>query len=68
MTKRKKSPVKVPDLDVLGQITPDAAGLDIGSEEIYACVPADRDEEWCGPFQPSPLTSLRPAKGPIRCG
>jgi transposase len=36
--------VRIPDLDVLGQVTPHAAGLDIGAEEIYACVPADRDE------------------------
>jgi transposase len=45
MTKRKKSPVNVPVLDVLEQINIHAAGLDIGSEEIYACVPADRDEQ-----------------------
>ena len=44
MAKRKKSPVNVPDLDVLEQINLHAAGLDIGAEEIYACVPADRDE------------------------
>ncbi len=44
MTKRKKSSVNVPALDVLEQINLHAAGLDIGSEEIYACVPADRDE------------------------
>lgn len=28
----------------LDQVNLSAAGLDIGSEEIYACVPADRDE------------------------
>jgi len=44
MTKRKKSSVNVPALDVLEQINLHAAGLDIGCEEIYACVPADRDE------------------------
>jgi transposase len=44
MAKRKKSSVNVPALDVLEQINLHAAGLDIGSEEIYACVPADRDE------------------------
>ncbi len=44
MTKRNKSSVNVPALDVLEQINLHAAGLDIGSEEIYACVPADRDE------------------------
>jgi transposase len=45
MAKRKKSPVNVPALDVLEQINLHAAGLDIGSEEIWACVPADRDEQ-----------------------
>jgi transposase len=44
MAKRKKAPVNVPPLDVLKQINLHAAGLDIGAEEIYACVPADRDE------------------------
>lgn len=46
--KRKKStrsPVTAPAVDILAQINLNAAGLDIGSEEIYACVPVDRDEE-----------------------
>ena len=50
MAKREKSPVKVPTLDVLEQINHHAAGLDIGSEEIWACVPADRDEQWVRAF------------------
>lgn len=33
------------DLDSLEQINLDAAGLDIGAEEIYACVPSGRDSE-----------------------
>jgi transposase len=45
MAKRKKSPVNVPVLDVLEQINLHAAGLDIGAEEIWACVPADRDAQ-----------------------
>jgi transposase len=45
MAKRKKSPVNAPGLDVLEQINLHAAGLDIGSEEIYACVPRERDEQ-----------------------
>ena len=44
MAKRKKSPVNAPDLDILEQINLDPAGLDIGAEEIYACVPVDRDQ------------------------
>jgi transposase len=49
MSKRKKSPAKspidIPSLDVLEQINLNAAGLDLGSEEIYACVPPERDEQ-----------------------
>jgi transposase len=44
MAKRKKrSPVHATPLDTLKQLNLNAAGLDIGAEEIYACVPADRD-------------------------
>jgi transposase len=32
-------------LENLAQINLDAAGLDIGASEIWACVPSDRDEE-----------------------
>jgi transposase len=45
MAKRKKSSVSIPTLDIMAQINLHAAGLDVGAEEIYACVPADRDEE-----------------------
>ncbi len=44
MAKPKQSPVTIPSLDVLKQINLHAAGLDIGSEEIWASVPADRDD------------------------
>jgi transposase len=44
MAKRKKSLVNVPALDVLEQINLHAAGLDIGAEEIWVCVPADSGE------------------------
>lgn len=33
------------DFNVLEQINLDAGGIDIGAEEIYACVPAGRDTE-----------------------
>jgi transposase len=46
MAKRKqKSPIQVKQLDVLQQLNLNAAGLDIGASEIYACVPAGRDEQ-----------------------
>ena len=46
MTKRKKkSAIDILPLETLQQLKLNAAGLDIGAEEIYACVPADRDEQ-----------------------
>lgn len=45
MAKRKKQNRKKVNFDVLEQIQPNAAGIDIGAEEIYVCVPAGRDEE-----------------------
>ena len=43
---RPKSTQKVdaPALDTLKQINLNAAGLDVGANEIYACVPQGRDE------------------------
>ena len=44
MARRKqKSQTQVKQLDVLQQLNLNAAGLDIGASEIYACVPADRE-------------------------
>jgi len=46
MPKRKrKSTVDAKPVDPLAQVNANAAGLDIGAEEIYACVPADRDAQ-----------------------
>lgn len=45
MAKSKQSVENIPSPDVMDQINVHAAGLDIGAEEIYACVPADRDEQ-----------------------
>jgi transposase len=42
--KRKKT-VEVPKLDSLKQINLNASGIDIGSTEIWVCVPEDRDEK-----------------------
>ena len=41
----RQSTAAVKPVDVLSQMNPDAAGLDIGAEEIFVCVPADRDEQ-----------------------
>jgi transposase len=43
--KQKKQKRKVVNLDSLEQINLDAAGLDIGAEEIYACVPEGQDTD-----------------------
>jgi hypothetical protein len=44
--KRKKDKkVQVTNLDNFEQINLNAAGLDIGAAEIWACVPADRAEQ-----------------------
>lgn len=45
MAKRKQKKQPAAELEVLAQIEPNAAGLDIGSEEIYGCVPAGRDAQ-----------------------
>ncbi len=42
---KKKNSQKAVKLDSLKQLNLNAAGLDIGSEEIWACVPEDRDKE-----------------------
>lgn len=45
MPKQEKQSTTVKPIDVLSQMNPDAAGLDIGAEEIFVCVPADGDEQ-----------------------
>jgi transposase len=44
MAKKRQPQVKV-QRDVLEQINPNAAGIDIGAEEVWVAVPPDRDEE-----------------------
>ena len=43
--KRSKRQKKAKDLDALEQINLNAAGIDIGAEEVYVAVPQGRDEE-----------------------
>jgi len=43
--KKQDSLSEIPKLDSLKQLNLNAAGLDIGAEEIYACVPEDRDSQ-----------------------
>src|SRR5881628_3382404 len=37
------APATAGQIDALPCVHPNAAGLDIGADEIYACVPSDRD-------------------------
>jgi transposase len=41
-SQRKKTPLRVAALDTLKPIHPHAAGIDIGSSQLYVAVPADR--------------------------
>jgi transposase len=41
--KRKKTVIPSPKLDSLKQINLNAAGVDVGSAELFVCVPEDRD-------------------------
>lgn len=43
--RKKKRALKVVQLDSLKQLNLNAAGLDIGADEIYACVPEGRAEQ-----------------------
>ena len=48
---RRGKGIKVTELDSLKQINLNAAGLDIGAAEIWACVPEGRDEVSVRVFQ-----------------
>ena len=48
---KNDSPKKRKTLPPLTMINPNAAGIDIGSAEIYVCVPADRDEDFVRRFE-----------------
>ncbi len=43
--KHKKSLRKISKMENLNQINLNACGIDIGSSEIYICVPEDRDAQ-----------------------
>ncbi len=48
--KRKTNPPRAKANHPLTTINPDAAGIDVGSEEIYVCVPEDRDSQFVQRF------------------
>src|SRR5215813_5556552 len=47
MPRRRPKPCRA---DALPGVTPHAAGLDLGSDEIWACVPEDREAQLVHPF------------------
>jgi transposase len=59
---------EVKPVDALSQINLHAAGLDIGAEEIYACVPADRAEPSVRAFATFTATLYALADWLAQCG
>ena len=55
-------------LDTLPCVHPNAAGLDIGADEIYACVPSDRDSRPVRAFATFPADLHALADWLIACG
>jgi len=69
MSKRAKKQVqKVVSLDSLKQINLNAAGLDIGDDEIYACVPEGRASESVRSFETFSADLHRLANWLAECG
>ena len=68
MGKKKKHPIKVQDLDVLEQINLNAAGVDVGTEEIVVAVPKGRDERSVRPFETFTADLNRLADWLAACG
>ena len=68
MAKRKKQRKQAVNFDVLEQIQPNAAGIDIGAEEVYVCVPAGRDEERVRVFRTFTVDLHQLAKWLVACG
>jgi transposase len=48
---KKNSSKTIKPTQPLTTVNPDAAGIDLGSEEIYVCVPYDRDPDFIRRFQ-----------------
>lgn len=67
MAKRKKQKRKAVNFDVLEQIQPNAAGIDIGADEIYVCVPPQRDKERIRVFPTFTVDLHRTADWLIAC-
>lgn len=68
MARKKKQKKKAVNFDVLEQIQPNAAGIDIGAEELYVCVPAGRDEERVRVFATFTVDLHQVGKWLVSCG
>lgn len=68
MAKRKGTQSKRVNFDVLEQIQLNAAGIDIGAEEIYVCVPPGRDERHLRHFPSFTADLNRLAEWLLACG
>ena len=65
MAKGKKK--QAVNLDIMEMIQPNAAGIDIGAEEIYVCVPAGRDKERVRAFATFTVDLQRLAEWLVTC-
>ena len=66
--KRSKRQKKAKDLDALEQINLNAAGIDIGAEEVYVAVPKGRDDESVRSFPTFTADLHRLANWLAKCG
>lgn len=67
-SKQKKQRKQTVNFDVLEQIQPHAAGIDIGAEEIYVCVPAGRDSQRVRAFATFTVELQQLADWLVACG
>lgn len=68
MKKDKNTPQKIVEVDALGQINQNAAGIDIGAEEFYVAVPKGRDSESVRSFPTFTADIRRLADWLTQCG
>jgi transposase len=66
--KGKNNEVRVPKLESLKQINPNAAGVDVGATEFYVCVPEDRAPNPVRVFQTFTYDLLKIAAWLKECG
>lgn len=67
MSKKKKTR-RATDFNVLEQINANAAGIDIGAEEIFVCVPPGRDDERIRSFPTFTVDLQRLTEWLVQCG